>query len=187
MTARQTVRLCSGLHQTLGPSWVLSFESCQIYQPCIFPCLSVGTSGGKQIHSLPCSLHSQNSELLQTRYARVETVFCSVQQESEIKPYVNKVLTLVLIATLVGHNVGHQPSYPRDTESKDTLCFHPWSPRTSPNTLRSPLINHLCSWKLTIDSKWPISFICTECPIGIEKNYSHYLEELLWNFYRLRQ
>ena len=71
-----------------------------------------------------CSLLSQSSSLLLTLYVRVEAVFCSVQKERETECYAGQVLTSVLIATLVWHNVGHQPSCPRDTENKDTLCIH---------------------------------------------------------------
>ena len=46
-----------------------------------------------------------------------------------------------------------------------------WGPRTSPATLRSPQMKHFYSWLLTAGSKlsmvlW-VSFICTECAIGI--------------------
>ena len=37
----------------------------------------------------------------------------------------NHVQNLVLVATLVRHNVGHQPDYPTNTDCMDTLCTHP--------------------------------------------------------------
>ena len=119
--ARWTVQLCSVLCQILG----LLFEGHEIYQPWVSPCLFVGTFlRGKQTCCLPCPLSSQSYPLLLTLYVRVEVVFCLVQWDGETECYASQVLTLVFMATLVWPNVGHQPSHPRDTENKDTLCTH---------------------------------------------------------------
>ena len=90
-----------------------------------FPYLFVETSGGKQTCCLLCPLPSESSSLLLTWYVRVEAVFsCSVQQEGETERHASQVLTLVLMATLVWHNVGCQYSCPRVKENKGTLCTH---------------------------------------------------------------
>ena len=85
----------------IGPSWVLLSEGRQIYQRWISPCLSTGTSPGwKQTCCLPCPLPSQSSPLLLTWYVRVKAVLCSVQQ-GETERYASRVLTFILMATLV--------------------------------------------------------------------------------------
>ena len=126
LSGQSNFALCFVKHcKTLGPSWVLLFEGHQIYQLSISPCLSVGTSpGGKQTHYLPCPLPSRSFSLLLTSYLMVEAVFYLVQRESETERYASHVLTLVLTATLVWHNVGRHPSCSRDTESKETLCTY---------------------------------------------------------------
>ena len=81
--------------------------------------------------------HYTTETSLITWHVRVEAIFCSVQWEDETERYASQVLTLVLTTTLVWH-VSRQPGWPRDTENKNTLCT--WNSRTSPTTLRSPLI-----------------------------------------------
>ena len=51
----------------------------------------------------------------------MEAVFRSVQCEGVTEHYASQVLTLDLSATVVWHNIGRQPNFPRDTENKDTL------------------------------------------------------------------
>ena len=99
-----------------------SFMSSFIYQSWVSPCLSVATSGAKQTHCLSCSLLEQSK-------LAVFPVHClhknlPIQWEAECEHYVNQVLTLILTATLVWHNVGYQLDFPRDTKSKNTLCTH---------------------------------------------------------------
>ena len=131
MTVRQTVQLCSVLHQTLGPSWVLLFEGHQIYQLWVSPFLSVGTSPG--------------AKFFITWYVRVEAVFCLVQQEGETECYVSQFLTFVLIATLVWQC--WSSAWLSQRYRKQGYFAYPlWSPMTSPTTSRSLQINHLCSW-----------------------------------------
>ena len=121
MTDRRTVQLCSVLRQTLDPFWILLFEGRHIYQPWISPCLSVRTL---QTHYLPSTLPSQSSSLLLTWCVSMEAVFYSVQGEGKTELYASQVLTLVLMTTLVWHNVSRQPSCPRDTENKYTQSNH---------------------------------------------------------------
>ena len=122
LTAWRTVQLRSVLRQTLGASWVLLVEGFQIYQPWVSPCLSVGTSVGKQSHCFTCPLPSQSSSaLLRTWYVRLEVEFFSVQRKGETERYARLVLTFVLTATLIGNNVGRQLGCIRDTENKDAL------------------------------------------------------------------
>ena len=54
----------------------------------------------------------------------MEAVFCLAQRKGETERYATQVLNLVLTATLVWNNLGHQPGCPRDPEDKDTFCTH---------------------------------------------------------------
>ena len=47
-----------------------------------------------------------------------------VSTEGETERYASQVLTFVLTATLVRHNVRRQSYCQRDTENKDTLCTY---------------------------------------------------------------
>ena len=51
----------------------------------------------------------------------MEAVSCSVHWEGETECYASQVLTIVVTATIVWHNVGRQPSCPKDTENNDIL------------------------------------------------------------------
>ena len=78
--------------------------------------------------AIPSSLPSQSSSLLLSWYLRMEAVFSSVQRERETERYVSQILTLVLLATLVWHNVGLLPGCLTDTENKITLCTYLGTP-----------------------------------------------------------
>ena len=54
----------------------------------------------------------------------VGAISCSVQPEGRTERCMTLVLILVLMATLVWHNAGHQQGYFISTESMDTLCSH---------------------------------------------------------------
>ena len=96
----------------------------QIYQLSVSPFLSGRTSEWKT-NVLPCqSTDFRNTLMLLTWYVRVEAEFCFVQQESETERYASQVLTLVLTATFVWHNVAYLSGCPRDAENKNSLYTH---------------------------------------------------------------
>ena len=161
--------------------WVLHEDL--IWGPSNIPALSFSIlirgnfSWRKQISYFPCEMPLPSSSVFLTWYVSVEAVFCLVQQEGETECYASQVLTLVLTVTLVCLSQRYWKQW--------YFVYPPWSPRTSQTALRTLQINHMCSWYLTADSKWSmllwVSFIWTECLIGTDENYSHYVEQL-WDF-----